>query len=69
MTVYKLPSGNQPKAHFDAELLATEARRLMLAVRPRVLQVQLRHGRNVFAADITRLALHCADSGAPEARS
>jgi hypothetical protein len=69
MTVYKLPSGNQPQAHFDPELLGTDARRLMLAVRLRVLQMQLRHGRDVHAADITRLTRYCVDARAPEARS
>jgi len=48
---------------------SNERKRLFLAARLRALQVQLRHGRNVYAADITRLARYCADSGGPEARS
>jgi hypothetical protein len=48
---------------------STEKKRLFLAARLRALQVQLRHGRDVYAADIARLARYCADSGRPEERS
>jgi len=68
MTVYKLPSGNQPQAHFEADLLGTDARRLMLAAQLRALQLQLRQGRAVYAADITRLTRYCADYRGPETR-
>jgi hypothetical protein len=44
--------------------LPTERKRLLLASRLRALQVQLRHGRDVHAADITRLARYCADASA-----
>jgi hypothetical protein len=50
----------------NPETLTPTDKRMFLACCFRVLQMQLRHGRNVQPSDLIRLLPYCANSGGPE---
>jgi hypothetical protein len=52
----------------NPETLIPANKRVSLAVRLRVLQMQLRHGRNVEESDLTRLLPYCSGSRGGEAQ-
>jgi hypothetical protein len=51
---------------FTPQVVVHADKRLLLSSRLRALQMQLRHGRDVRASDLTLLFPYCADSGGPE---
>jgi hypothetical protein len=51
------------------QFMPSDQKRLMLAVRLRMLQAQLRNGRNIRPSDLTLLIPYCEDSSDPSVGS